>query len=71
VKGLNLILSICIGLSFGEVAKGWADIINGKFFCVANGANFICVVDVGSWCLFLLMFKKHVVTLNNLCNGLI
>jgi hypothetical protein len=27
VGDLNLILSICMGLSFGKVAKGWASIV--------------------------------------------
>jgi hypothetical protein len=48
MKGLNLVLLICIRFSFGEVVKGWADIVGGKFFCVANGVKFFCVVDVGS-----------------------
>jgi hypothetical protein len=50
VKGLNLVLSICMGLYFGEVAEGWANIVSGKFLCVASGAKFIYVVNVGSWC---------------------
>ncbi len=48
MKGLNFILSIYMGLSFSEVAKGRASIIDGKFFCVVNGAIFFCVIDVGS-----------------------
>jgi hypothetical protein len=39
MKGLNLVLSISMGLSFGEVVESWASIANGKF---------LCVVDVGS-----------------------
>jgi hypothetical protein len=43
MKGLNLVLSICMGLSFGEVVESWADITRAKLFFV---------VDVGSWRLF-------------------
>ncbi len=50
-EGLNLILSICMGSSFGEVVENWADIIGGKFLCVASGAKLFCVINVGSWCL--------------------
>ncbi len=52
MKGLNLVLSICMGLSFGEVVESWVDIIGEKLFCVVGGANFFFVVDVGSWRLF-------------------
>jgi hypothetical protein len=41
-----------MGSSFGEVVEGWVAIIGGKFLYVANGANLLCVVDVGSWRLF-------------------
>jgi hypothetical protein len=41
MKGLNHVLSIYIGLSFDEVAKGWVGIIGGKFLCVASGAKFL------------------------------
>jgi hypothetical protein len=41
-----------MGSSFGEVVEGWVGIIGGKFLYVASGANFLCVVDVGSWCFF-------------------
>jgi hypothetical protein len=43
VKGLNLIVSICMGSSFGEVVEDWAGIVGGKLLCVVSG---------GSWCLF-------------------
>ncbi len=61
MKGLIFVLSICMGLSFGKVAKGWAIIVGGNFFmllvvqnsfvllCIADGAKLFCVVDVGSW----------------------
>jgi hypothetical protein len=49
MRDLNIVLLICMGLSFDEVAKGWANIIGGKFFCVIGGAKFFCVVNVGSW----------------------
>jgi hypothetical protein len=39
MKGLNIILSIYMGLSFREVAKGQVNIVGGKLFCV---------IDVGS-----------------------
>jgi hypothetical protein len=39
MKGLNIILSICMGLFFGEVAEGWADILGGKFLCVVDGGS--------------------------------
>jgi hypothetical protein len=48
MRGLNLVLLIYIRLSFGEVVKGWVDIVRGKLFCVANGAKLFCVVEVGS-----------------------
>jgi hypothetical protein len=48
MMGLNFVLSIFMGSSFGEVIEGWIDIIGEKFFCVTNGAKFLCVVDVGS-----------------------
>jgi hypothetical protein len=48
MKGLNLVLLIYMGSSFGKVAKGWASIVSGKFLYVANGAKLLCVVDVGS-----------------------
>jgi hypothetical protein len=34
MRGLALVLSICMGLSFGKVAKVWANIVSGIFFCV-------------------------------------
>ncbi len=40
VRGLNIVLSICMGSSFGKVVEGWVGIVGGKF---------LCVVDVGSW----------------------
>jgi hypothetical protein len=49
MRGLNLVLSIYMGSSFGEVAKGWASIVGGKFLYVVGGAKLLCVVDVGSW----------------------
>jgi hypothetical protein len=39
MKGLNFILSIYTGLSFCEVAKGWANIVGGKFFYVVDVQN--------------------------------
>jgi hypothetical protein len=39
MKALNLVLSIYMGSSFGEVAKIKVNIIGGKF---------VCVVGVGS-----------------------
>jgi hypothetical protein len=36
VKGLNFILSIYMGSSFGKVAEGWANIAGEKFFCVTS-----------------------------------
>jgi hypothetical protein len=71
VKGLNFILSICIGSSFGEIVEGWASIAGGKLFCVVDGAKFFYVVDCGSMVPLLSTFEELVVTLNNLCNGLI
>jgi hypothetical protein len=41
-----------MGLSFGEIAEGWANIVGGKLLCIASGAKFLYVVDVGSWCLY-------------------
>ncbi len=38
-----------MGSSFGEVSKGWVDIVGGKPLCVVGGAKFLCVVNVGSW----------------------
>jgi hypothetical protein len=48
MKGLNLVLSIYMGLSIVEVAKGWVGIARGKLFYVASGVKFFCVIDVGS-----------------------
>jgi hypothetical protein len=45
MKGLILVLSICMGSSFD---KGWVDVASGKFFCVASGAKLLYVADVGS-----------------------
>jgi hypothetical protein len=39
MRGLNFVLLIYMGSFFGEVVKGWADIVVGKL---------LCVVDVGS-----------------------
>ncbi len=39
MKGLNIVLSICMGLSFGEVVEGWASILGGKFLCVVVGGS--------------------------------
>ncbi len=47
MRGLNLVLSICIGLFFGEVIEGWDNIASGKFFCVGDGAKLLCVIDGG------------------------
>jgi hypothetical protein len=52
VRGLNLVLPICVGSSFGKVAEGWACVAGGKLLYVVGGANFLYVVDVGSWHLF-------------------
>jgi hypothetical protein len=40
MRGLSLILSICMGLSCGEVIEGWVGVVGGKL---------LCVIDVGSW----------------------
>jgi hypothetical protein len=48
MKGFNFILSIYMGLSFCEVAKGRANIVGGKFFYVVDGAKLFCVTNVGS-----------------------
>jgi hypothetical protein len=37
--GLNLVLTICMGLSFGGVTKGWVGIAFGKLLCVAVVQN--------------------------------
>jgi len=53
MRGLKFVLSICMGSSFGKVAKGWVGITSEKFFCV---------VDVGSWhfsCQCLKSFLSH------------
>lgn len=44
MKGLNLVLSICMGLSFGEVVESWVDIIGEKLFCVVGGAELLCCI---------------------------
>jgi hypothetical protein len=49
VKDLNIVLSICMGSSFGKLVEGWANIIGGKILCVIDGTKLFCVVDVGSW----------------------
>jgi hypothetical protein len=70
MKGLNLVLSIYMGSSFGEVVEGWANIKGGKFLCATFGAKFIYVVDYGFMAPFLLTLEE-LVTPNNLCNSLI
>jgi hypothetical protein len=53
MRGLKFVLSICMGSSFGKVAKSWVGITSEKFFCV---------VDVGSWhfsCQCLKSFLSH------------
>jgi len=50
VRGLNLALSIFVGLSFGKVVESWVGVVGGKFFCVVDGAKFPCVINVNSWC---------------------
>jgi hypothetical protein len=49
MKGLNIILSIYTGSSFRKIAKGWASIVGGIFFCVVSGTKFLCVINVASW----------------------
>jgi hypothetical protein len=51
MRDLNLVLSIYVGLSTVEVAKGWVGIASGKLFYVASGVKLFCVVDAGSCCL--------------------
>lgn len=41
-----------MGSSFGEVAKGRANIASDKLFSIVDDAKFLCVVNVSSWCLF-------------------
>ncbi len=48
MRGLNLVLSICMGPSFSEVAKGYVDIANGKLLCVDGGVKLFGIVNVGS-----------------------
>jgi hypothetical protein len=60
-----------MGLFFGEVVESWVEIIGEKVFCVADGVKLFCVVDVGSWQLFLSTFKELVVTPNIFYKGLI
>jgi hypothetical protein len=48
MRGLNIVLLICMGLSFGEVVERSIGVASGIFFCIANGAKFLCVVNVGS-----------------------
>jgi hypothetical protein len=52
MKGLNCVLLICMGSSYGEVADSWVGITSGKFLCVVGAAKLLCVVDMGSWHLF-------------------
>ncbi len=58
LKGLNLVSSICMGLFFGEITKGWVDITCEKLVCVNGGVKLLCVVDVGSWLFFCLHSKN-------------
>jgi hypothetical protein len=37
MRGLNLVLSVYMGSSFGEVVKVYVDITSGKFLCVDGG----------------------------------
>ncbi len=50
IRGLNLILSIYMGSSFGKVSKRRANIASEKFFSIVDDAKLLCVVDVSSWC---------------------
>jgi hypothetical protein len=59
MKGLNLLLLIYMGSSFGKVVEGWAGIASGKFLCVANGAKLLYVVDVGSCASFIDIRKAY------------
>jgi hypothetical protein len=59
MKGLNLVLLIYMGSSFGKVVKGWVGIISGKFLCVANGAKLLCVVHMGSCASFVNIRKAY------------
>jgi hypothetical protein len=44
LKGLNLVLSICMGLSIGEVTKGWVDITGEKLVFVINVGSCIATL---------------------------
>jgi hypothetical protein len=49
MKGFNLVLSICIGDSFGKVAKGWGGTMGAKFLCVDDGSQCF-LVDIQGAC---------------------
>ncbi len=38
-RGLNLVLPMCMGSSFGKVVKGWVGVVSGKLFYFASGAK--------------------------------
>jgi hypothetical protein len=48
MKGLNLVLLICMGTSFAKVFESWVGIIGGKHLYFIDGAKFLCVLDGGS-----------------------
>jgi len=52
MKGLNFVLSIYMGSSYGKVNKGWVGVTGEKLLYVASGAKLLCVAHVGSWRLF-------------------
>jgi hypothetical protein len=70
MKGLNLLLLIYMGSSFGKVAEVWAGIASGKFLCVANGAKLLCVVDLGSCASFIVIRKTYCHIEKPMYNGL-
>jgi hypothetical protein len=70
LRGLNLVLSIYMGLSFSKVVESWADIASEKLICVVDGVKLLCVVNVGSWCLFCQCLKSllsHQITCAMVC----
>jgi hypothetical protein len=60
MKEFNCVLSICVGNSFGKVAKGWDGTIGAKFLCVDDGLQCF-LVDIQEAC--------H--QIDNLCNSFI
>jgi hypothetical protein len=60
VKGLNLVLSIYMGSSFGKVIEDWVCIVGEKLFCVVGGAKLFCHICHESVQISLMVMRFHI-----------